>query len=94
MMLAIGMLALIFNIQLGKAEPKTWTADADGRAAESSEMRDAITVADPADTSRASLKYWPTPTVESAFEMGWTHDSGMFFSCLLKAATSGTSITK
>ena len=68
-LLLVGMLTLAFNIQPVKAESETWTVDDDGPAA-FSRIRDAITVADSAYASRASIKHWSTPTIKSFFENG------------------------
>ena len=69
MMLFIGMLTLAFNIQSVKTGPRIWTVDDDSPAG-FSEIRDAITVADSADASRASIKHWSIPTIRSFFENG------------------------
>jgi parallel beta-helix repeat protein len=69
MMLLVGMLTLAFNIQPVEAELKTWTVDDDG-SADFSKIRDAVAVADIADASRASIKHWSMPTIESFFENG------------------------
>lgn len=68
-LLLIGILAWAFNIQLVKAEPKTWTVDYDGPEG-FPKIRDIVIGAKPADAFLASMGHWSVPTSESFFENG------------------------
>lgn len=67
-LLLVSTLSLALNIQLIKAEPKTWTED-DNWPTGFSKVRETIE-ADPADAPRASIENWLEPAIKSYFEKG------------------------